>query len=167
MDWTSVGDQMSPVIVWWMADDQIPDVVLVVVKGARVVLSGGYGGADIGTGRPVLPDQTRFRLASLSKPFTALPAARLSDRGQLDLDADIRQYLDDEIPVIACPGSVTTRQLLTHTAVFDNTDIGDAAYHNANVITLIEYVSERMIRQTSAPGHRFKYANPGYALAGR
>lgn len=106
-------------------------------------------------------------MASLSKPFTALAAARLSDRGQLDLDADIRQYLDDEMPVIAYPGSVTTKQLLTHTAGFDNTDIGDAAYHNANVITPAEYVSGRMTRQTRAPVHRFKYASPGYALAGR
>ena len=43
VDWTSVGDQMSPVIVRRMADDQIPGVILVVVKGARVVLSAGYG----------------------------------------------------------------------------------------------------------------------------
>ena len=68
VDWTSVGDQMSPVIVRRMADDQIPGVILVVVKGARVVLSAGYGVADVRTGRPVLPGQTRFRLASLSKP---------------------------------------------------------------------------------------------------
>ncbi|MEM7364268.1 MAG: serine hydrolase domain-containing protein [Pseudomonadota bacterium] len=167
VDWTSVGEQMSPVIVRRMADDQIPGVVLVVVKGRRVLLSAGYGVANIDTGQPVLPSQTRFRLASLSKPFTALAAAMLADKGQLELDADIRQYLGDGMPHVAFPDSITMRQLLTHTAGFDNTDIGDAAHRKEDVLTLAEFVAQRMTRQTQAPGERYKYANPGFALAGR
>lgn len=167
VDWTTVGDEMSPLIVRRMVDNQIPGAIFVVVKGSRVLLSAGYGVADIDSGMPVIPGQTRFRLASLSKPLTALAAARLADQGALTLDAGIHSYLQEEMPTTAFPDDITMVQLLTHTAGFDNTDIGDASYSKDGVLTLAQYVGQRMTRQTTRPGARFRYANPGYALAGR
>lgn len=62
---------------------------------------------------------TKYRIASISKCFTSLLAGRLVDRGQLDLDKDIRTYLPDFTPVITADKQsavLTTRQLLSHTS---------------------------------------------------
>lgn len=67
--------------------------VAVAVDGATVWAE-GFGVADLDTGAPVTTE-TRFRIGSTSKPITSVLAGRLLDRGQIDLDADIRDLLPE------------------------------------------------------------------------
>ena len=59
---------------------------LAVAKDGRLVLARGYGLANIEDGEPVQP-QSLFRIASVSKPLTAMAILRLVEQGRLDLDA--------------------------------------------------------------------------------
>ena len=68
------------------------------VKDGQVLLQKGYGYADVEKKMPVDPEQTLFRPGSVSKLFTWTAVMQLVERGKLDLDADVNQYLDFKIP---------------------------------------------------------------------
>src|SRR5262245_29827711 len=72
----------------------VPGAVVAVRHGTDTVLSACYGHADLEWQVPVTPD-TVFRLASVSKPMTALTVVLLARDGVLDLDAPLRAYLSD------------------------------------------------------------------------
>src|SRR3954451_17351886 len=94
--------------------------VVSVVRDGQVVLAKGYGYADFEAKKPVLADETLFRPGSISKLFNAVAVMQLVEQGKLDLDHDVNDYLDFAIPkTYAEP--VTLRQLLTHTAGFEDT----------------------------------------------
>src|SRR5207249_4242683 len=98
----------------------IAGAVVSVVKDRQVLFQKGYGYADFEAKQPVLPDQTLFRPGSISKLFTATAVMQLVEQGKLDLDRDVSGYLDFAIPK-TYPEPVTLRQLLTHTAGFEDT----------------------------------------------
>src|SRR6266481_1569214 len=97
-----------------------PGAVAVVVKDGAVFFAKGYGVADVETRRPVDPNRTQFRVASVSKLFTATSVMQLVETGKLDLHADVNQYLQGFTldPAFAKP--VTLANLLTHTGGFDD-----------------------------------------------
>ena len=102
----------------------IPGAAVVVVKDCKILFIEGYGFADIEQQIPVDPAQTIMRLASTSKLFTATAAMQLVEQGLLDLDADVNQYLAGVQLPDDPSGPVTLRQLLTHTAGFEDRVIG-------------------------------------------
>ncbi len=107
-----------------MAEAYIAGAAVTIVHQGRILLSKGYGFADIESQHAVTPASTLFRLGSTTKPFTALAVMQLVEDGELDLDADINGYLQGmQIPGLA--GQViTARNLLTHTAGFDVDNFG-------------------------------------------
>jgi len=80
-----------------MSKTHVPGAVISVVKDGKLFFAKGYGYANLEKKIPVEADKTLFRVASLSKLFTATAAMQLYERGQLDLDADVNQYLDFEL----------------------------------------------------------------------
>lgn len=77
-----------------MSEERIPGVSVAVLKNDRIIHSAGYGLADIENNVPVTP-RTVFRLASISKALTGVLAGRLFERGVLDLDRPIREYVQE------------------------------------------------------------------------
>ena len=77
-----------------LADWHIPGAAVAITKGDEVLHSGGYGLRDIKQGLPVTAN-TRFPIASMTKPFTAMGAAILVDEGLLDWDQPIRDVMPD------------------------------------------------------------------------
>ena len=67
----------------------IPGAALAVVKGEEVLHSGGYGLRDVEQGLPIT-ENTRFPIASMTKPFTTFGAALLVDEGLLDCETGVR-----------------------------------------------------------------------------
>jgi serine beta-lactamase-like protein LACTB len=91
-----------------VAGENIPGLSVAVAVDGQIAWAEGFGWADVDSRSPVTP-RTRFRLGALSKPLTAVAAARLHDGGRLDLDAPVQRY------VRAYPGKawpITTRQLM-------------------------------------------------------
>ncbi len=142
----------------------VPGASIALVHNGKVLLAKGYGTADLDAGTPATAD-TPFRIASLSKLFTATAILRLDQRGALDLHDDIDRYLD--FPLLRdFPEAITIHRLLTHTAGFETTDIGDAARSVEDVMPLATLIQSCMVRQSHAPGEIYAYSNHGYALLG-
>ncbi len=105
-------------------DAHIPGMVWGIVQDGRLVHVKGAGVQDIGTKRPVNAD-TLFRIASMTKAFTALSILKLRDEGKLALDAPVETYVPEvrgwKYPTDDSP-RIRVRELLTHTAGFVTDD---------------------------------------------
>lgn len=142
-------------------------IALVDMKG--VIWAGGVGLADRETGRQV-DDRTLFRVASVSKSFVALAAAQLHERGALDLDAPLREWLpgvEIENPWEATH-PVTLAQTLEHTAGFDDMRFNETfAPPRVEALPLLNLlrINPRSRHVRWRPGSRSAYSNPGYTVA--
>jgi CubicO group peptidase (beta-lactamase class C family) len=165
---TAVEDEarIDGLVSGLMRTHHVPGAVVVVIRDGRVWLAKGYGVADIESGAPVDPDTTRFRVASNSKLFVATAVMQLVGRGELDLDADVNDYLEafQLEPGFGAP--VTLRNLLTHTGGFDDRFIATAEPLDAEPTALVEYLARDMPPRVRPPGKVISYSNHGYALAG-
>lgn len=121
-----------------------------VFKDNKLVWSGGYGWADLNTGREVTAD-TLFRVASLSKMVTATALMQLYDQGKFGLDDDISNYLGYTVRNPHYPATkITFRQLLTHTS-----SIVDSGTYNSIVEESPELLLTINIRDMLVPGSRY------------
>ncbi len=137
---------------------------ILVARDDTILISQGYGMANAEEGIPNTPE-TRFRLASLTKSFTAVSILLLQARGQLTINDPICSYLPD------CPQAwqpVTVRHLLSHTSGIPSyTDFFDYAQTEMLPTTPEELVARfRDLPLTSVPGEQYYYSNSGYVLLG-
>jgi CubicO group peptidase (beta-lactamase class C family) len=154
------------VLAGLMETHHIPGAVVMVVRDGQVVLGKGYGFADLTTRRPIDPDRTLFRVASNSKLVVATAAMQLVEQGKLDLDADVNAMLREVRVPDRFGAPVTLRQLLTHTAGFDDRFLGTAAPLDAAPVALRDYLAARLPPRVLPPGRTISYSNHGYGLAG-
>lgn len=152
----------------WQVAAHVPGLVYGVVVDGRLVAVHGFGVQDTATNAPVTPD-SRFRIASMSKAFTALAILTLRDAGKVALDAPAETYVPEltgwTYPTSDSP-KITVRNLLTHSAGFvEDNPWGDRQQ------PLPEADFTRMLRAgvpfARAPGLSMEYANLGYAILGR
>jgi CubicO group peptidase (beta-lactamase class C family) len=92
-----------------MEELHIPGAAFVMVKDGETFFSKGYGYADLENQIPVDPEQTIFRIGSVSKLFTATAAMQLVEQGSIDLNSNVNQYiksfqLPDTYPEPVTPG---------------------------------------------------------------
>jgi CubicO group peptidase (beta-lactamase class C family) len=145
----------------------VPGAAIVVVKDGEVLLSKGYGFADLERQIPVDPEQTIMRVGSVSKLFTATAAMQLVEQGLLDLDTDVNQYLNAlQIPEDYSE-PVTLDQLLTHTAGFEDRIIGTVTHSAAELLPLGEYLEGNAPKRVLEPGSVHSYSNYSFALTGQ
>jgi CubicO group peptidase (beta-lactamase class C family) len=140
--------------------------VVVVVKDGQVLLQKGFGYADVEKRLPVDPEKTLFRPGSISKLFTWTAVMQLVERGKIDLDADVNQYLDFTIPPGPDGEPITMRHLMTHTPGFEERVkeliSEDPKRLKSIEATLKDWVPERIFKAGTMPA----YSNYGTALAG-
>lgn len=139
--------------------------VVVVVKDGAVVTQRGFGYADVATRRPVDPETTLFRQASVSKLITWTAVMQLVEQGKIDLDRDVNAYLDFRIaPFDGKP--VTMRNLMTHTGGFEEVQRGLNSYDPAKIPSLGAALKRQVPHRIFAPGTTPAYSNFGTSLAG-
>jgi CubicO group peptidase (beta-lactamase class C family) len=138
-----------------------PGAAVVVAVGDSIVLARGYGLADIEHGVPVTPS-TSFRLASVTKQFTATAVLTLVEDGQLRLDDRLGDLLAD-VPAYA--RDVCVRHLLAHTSGIPDyepilgSDDGPQV-KDRDVLTLLHQANKLYF----PAGTSWRYSNSGYAL---
>ena len=141
--------------------DEFTGAVLVARDG-EVLLDRGYGFANREWSVPNDGD-TKFRLGSVTKQFTAVAIMLLNERGLVDLDAPVKTYLPD---APAAWDGVTVRHLLTHTAGVPNftdfDDYGASKTLPATIDSLIARFRDRPL--DFQPGEGWSYSNSGYIL---
>jgi CubicO group peptidase (beta-lactamase class C family) len=142
-------------------DGDVPGASLLVLKDGEAVLRRGYGRADLEQGIEAGP-ATDYRLASVSKQFTAASILLLAQDGKLGIDDPLRKWLPSLPPAAA---GITLRHVLTHTSgLVDYEDLMAADYRgqirDAGVLELLAKEN----RLYFAPGSAYRYSNSGYAL---
>lgn len=135
---------------------------VLVARDGRILLDQGYGLADREWNIPNDGD-TKFRLGSLTKQFTAVAIMLLNQQGKVDLDAPIKTWLHH---APAAWDAVTVRHLLSHTAGIPNfTAFDDYEALKTQPATTAELIARFSDRPLDfAPGARFAYSNSGYIL---
>jgi CubicO group peptidase (beta-lactamase class C family) len=152
-----------------VADGQIPGAMLAVSLPGRETWYGSSGIADRSSGRALGPEEP-YRIASITKTFTAVVVLQLAEEGRVDLDAPITTYLPD----LAVPDAerMTVRMLLNHTSGLYNY-LGDptffaGVYSNPDRI----WEPEELISYTvgfppvAAPGEAWSYSSTNYVILG-
>ena len=148
-----------------MASDRIPGAGFVFVQNGRVLVSRGYGLANVAQQRRVVPESTIWRVGSISKVFTATAVMQLVDRGAVRLDAPVETYVRRVAIPRSYPEPVTVRQLLNHTTGFDEVRPGTQAPARGGLLPLDQFLNERLVR-IRPPGRTTAYSTYGITLAG-
>jgi CubicO group peptidase (beta-lactamase class C family) len=143
----------------------VAGATILVMKDGKELLRKSYGFADVTKKKPVDPETTMFRLASISKLFTWISVMQLMEQGKLDLDADVNTYLDFQIaPAFGKP--ITLRNLMTHTGGFEE-EVRDILLTDPKkAIPLRQYLIENQPHRIFPPGEVPAYSNYGVGLGG-
>lgn len=134
-----------------------------VARGGRIILRQGYGMANYELGVPNTPE-TKFRLGSITKQFTAMAILQLEAQGRLQVGDPVETVF----PGFPNGDRITISHLLTHTSGLPNmTEFPDYAKTMALPSTALETVGRFKDRPLDfEPGERFSYSNSGYVLLG-
>ncbi len=148
-----------------MHKNQQPGLAIGIVHDGELLWGKGYGYADLATKKPVTLD-TRFRIASITKTFTAVAIMQLRDAGKLGLDDPVSKHLNWFSLRYQDAPEMTIRNLLTHTAGLPRDSHGPM-WTEAEGPEWEEFVAETSLRHpTRAPYEDYAYSNLGYSLLG-
>jgi CubicO group peptidase (beta-lactamase class C family) len=138
---------------------------VLVAEHGKVIFKKGYGLANMEWNIPNTPD-TKFRLGSLTKQFTAMLVMQLVEQGKLKLDGKITDYLPDYPK--ATGDKITIHNLLTHTSGIPNfTDLPALGAVNRNPYKPADFMKTFSgLPLKFEPGSTFAYSNSGYFVLG-
>lgn len=137
-----------------------------VAENGKVVYKGAFGMANIEWGIPNTPD-TKFRLGSITKQFTAMLTLQLVEQGKIKLDGKISDYLPNYRKDIG--EKVTVHHLLTHTSGIPSYTSQPGFFEN---VSRNPYKVGDFVKQYASgnldfePGSKYSYNNSGYFLLG-
>ncbi|MBS0578244.1 MAG: beta-lactamase family protein [Proteobacteria bacterium] len=161
-------EQTDRIFADFVADKHIPGLVYGIVADGHLVHVGTYGVQNLESKRPVTAD-TLFRIASMTKAFTALTLLKLRDEGLVRLDAHAEEYVPEmrgwKYPTDDSP-KIRVRDLLNHVAGF----VTDDPWGDRQTPLPEERFSELFrggVSFTRAPETGYEYSNLGFALVGR
>lgn len=166
----------------FIGEHQIPGGAVAVSRNGRLVYSRGFGYADVESKAAVEP-ASKFRIASLSKPITAVAVLQLVEQGKLGLEERAFDLLKED-PSLAPYGTpdqrlpqITIRQLLQHTGGWDRDVSFDPMFRPIEIARELNTAppagQAQVIRYMRGqpldflPGERYAYSNFGYCLLGR
>jgi CubicO group peptidase (beta-lactamase class C family) len=152
----------------YAAGAHVPGAAWGIVIDGQLAHTGVTGYRDVPSKAPVTPDSV-FRIASMTKSFTAIAILKLRDEGKLSLDDPAEKYVP-EMKALVYPTSdapkITIRHLLSHAEGFPE----DNPWGDQQLADTDEQLSA-MIRAgipfSNAPGVAYEYSNFGFAILGR
>jgi D-alanyl-D-alanine carboxypeptidase len=153
--------QIDQLVGKTLADTGVPSASIAIVRDGRIVLTKAYGKANEALpARPDLP----YQIASNSKQFTAMALLLLEDDGKLDLDDHVAKYL----PAISGGGTITIRQLLSHTSGLQDFWPQDYMFETMTHPTAPQGIVDKWAKKPLdyTPGSRYQYSNTAYVVAG-
>lgn len=146
-----------------MSAQHIPGIALAITHDGALVHVRGFGFARDGE---AVSGRTQFRVASLSKSFTAMAVLQLVEVGALDLDAPLARYLPAFTSAAANLANITIRQLLNQTSgLADRGFIDGLGARQADLAARVAAIGAA--RQVVAAGTAFHYFDPNYQLLAR
>ncbi len=146
---------------------QVPGFIYGLVVDGRLIHTRATGYSNIEKKIPVTT-QSAFRIASMTKSFTAMAILKLRDEGRLQLDEKVEKYIPEltgQTYLTTDAAPVTIRQLLTHAAGFPE-DNPWADRQLAIPDTAMLAMIKKGIRFSNVPGIAYEYSNMGFAMLG-
>ena len=166
----------------FVEENAVPGASLAVTRLGKLVYARGFGYSDVERKEPVDP-AALFRIASLSKPITAVAVLQLVDQGKLSLDDKVvdRMKLTPAITKTSKPDprwqQITIRHCLQHTGGWDREKSYDPVFKPSDIATALGirppvtpvHIVRFMMGQPLdfAPGEQYAYSNLGYLVLGR
>jgi N-acyl-D-amino-acid deacylase len=179
---SSVSEAFDREVESFMQLRKVPGGALAVVKDRRLVYARGYGWADREKQLAAKPDSL-FRIASISKPITAVAVLKLVQERRLDLEArafeliDLPAFLPEGKSADARLQRITIRQLLQHTGGWDRDKSFDPMFRCREISKTLgtpcppgpREIIRYMLGQPLDfdPATRYAYSNLGYCVLGR
>src|SRR6478736_5845599 len=152
----------------YAADSHVPGAAWGIIVDGELAHTGVTGYRDVPSKAPVTPDSV-FRIASMTKSFTAMAILKLRDEGKLSLDDPAERYVP-EMKALVYPTSdsprITIRHLLSHAEGFPE----DNPWGDRQLADSDEQLSQMIkggIPFSNAPGIAYEYSNYGFAILGR
>lgn len=156
-------EEIDRIVTAEIAAQGIPGYSLAIGLHDGSIFAKGYGLADVENFVPVTPN-TVFRLASISKPITAVAVMQLVEQGKIKLDAPIQQY----VPMFpAKRWTITVRHLLSHTSGvrhYQSLAEINSTRHYTNLVDTLEIFKDSPL--LFEPGTQFSYTTYGFNLLG-
>lgn len=159
--------QVESIIERTMRENGIPGLALGVVQNGRIVYAKGFGAATPNNKQPITT-QSVFNLASITKLFTATAIMQLVERGKINLDARVTEFLpyfklkDERFK------QITVRHLLDHTSglgfIEENPFERKADFHAGALERHVRAMENLTLE--SAPGEKYEYSNEGFDILG-
>ncbi len=149
-------------------ENHFPGLSFGIVVDGSLVYAGNYGYTNIEKKIPV-SSSSLFRIASMSKSFTAMAILKLRDEGKLQLDDPAQLYIPElknlKYPTTDAP-RISIRHLLTHGAGFpEDNPWGDRQLADTDK-DLMEFITNQ-VTFSNPPGISYEYSNLGFALLGK
>ncbi len=143
-----------------------PGLAYAVVVDGEITSAGARGVVRLGGEKTVTPDSP-FLTGSISKSFTALSVMQLVEASEIQLDAEVSQYLD--VFTGRAAGDITVRQLLSHTSGYStlqgNASHTDSSGGTAELAQRVDQLAE--LSPAHAPDEAWEYSNTNYQILGR
>lgn len=167
MSFESAFPTVDSIYKAYAAAHHVPGLVYGIVVDGRLVHTGGVGYANIARKIPASA-QSVYRIASMTKSFTAMAILSLRDAGKLDLDDPVSKYIPEMLqihPLTDDSPPITIRHLLTHSAGFpEDNPWGDRQLQRTDQ-ELIDFIKNG-VSLSNAPGLHYEYSNLGFTLLG-
>lgn len=154
--------KIEEAVTAFMSELNVPGLSVAVVTNSRLRWQRGYGLADL-ENFVTAKVNTVYRLASVSKPITAVAVMQLVEKGKIDLDAPVQKYVPS-FPQKSYP--ITVRELLTHTSGirhYKGDEESSTRYYSNLTEALNIFKNDALEHQ---PGLKFTYSTYGYTLLG-
>lgn len=155
--------KIDEIVAKALGETGVPSASIAIVKDGRIALAKAYGQARVEPAVPATPAM-RYKVASNSKQLTATAILLLAEEHKLSLDDKVSRYLPD----LTRADEVTIRQLLTHTAGYQDFYADDYTPPFMQRDTTAQAILDGWARKPLDfdPGTRWQYSNTGYVALG-
>jgi len=166
---TSPCENLEPFMDGFMAsklkDKNIAGAVVSIVKDGNILLNKGYGYSDLSNMKPIDPNQTLFRIGSVSKLFVWLSVMQQVELGKLDLDRNINDYLTYFKIPDTYEDPINLRHIMSHTPGFEDRLIKLFSIDQADLKPLKDLLPNDIPERIRPSGIQAAYSNHATAIA--
>jgi len=156
---------MDGLINTHLRDKHIAGATVSIIQDGKLLMAQGYGFSDLKKQQAVSPENTLFRIGSISKMFTWVSVMQLVSQGKLKMDEDINHYLGDvQIPA-TYPKPITLKDIMTHTPGFEDLVLGLFSRDSTALKPLHDILQTEMPARVRPPGSYASYSNHGTGMA--